>query len=253
MATQAKRVEINCDMGEGFGRWKMGPDEELMKVIDVANVACGFHAGDPSIMLKTVRLAKQNGVRVGAHPSFPDLGGFGRRRMEIDPEDMYAMILYQVGSLNAILKSEGMELNHVKPHGQLYFYVHQDAGIRDAVIRAVATFGVPIMGLPHSVIRETCAKYGVELIPEYFPDIEYDAAGQHVPVAKCRPVNGDVVKERIHSFATDGCATTADGVKVDLGFGDVSSATFSICIHSDLPTALDNASGARAAVDELFA
>ena len=104
---------------------RQGPDEELMKIIDAANIACGFHAGDPSIMLKMVRLCKENGVRAGAHPGLQDLFGFGRRKMEIDPKDMYAMVLYQVGALKAMLDSEGLPLSHIKPHGELYFYMQR--------------------------------------------------------------------------------------------------------------------------------
>ncbi|KAK1599176.1 uncharacterized protein LY79DRAFT_575704 [Colletotrichum navitas] len=122
----ARKYEINADMGEGFGRWKMGPDEELMPYIDAANIACGFHAGDPAIMLKTVRLCKRHGVKAGAHPGLQDMLGFGRRKMETDPNDMYAMVLYQVGALKAILDSEGVELSHVKPHGELFFYMQRD-------------------------------------------------------------------------------------------------------------------------------
>ncbi|TDZ16363.1 Lactam utilization protein lamB [Colletotrichum orbiculare MAFF 240422] len=247
----SKQVEVNCDMGEGFGKWKMGPDEELMKFIDVANVACGFHAGDPSIMLRTLRLAKQHGVRVGAHPGFPDLFGFGRRRMEIDPEDMYALMLYQVGALVGILEAEGMKLNHVKPHGQLYFYVHKDEEIRDAVVRAVSKFNVPLYGLPHETMKAACAKYGVTLVHEFYPDIQYDETGHLAPV-KGEQANGKIVGQRLEEFARDGHATTADGVRVDLGFGDLSRATLSICVHSDFPTALENAAAVRQTVDRVF-
>ncbi|KAF9874581.1 LamB/YcsF family protein [Colletotrichum karsti] len=246
-----KQIEVNCDMGEGFGRWKMGPDEELMKFIDVANVACGFHAGDPSIMLRTVRLAKQHVIRVGAHPGFPDLFGFGRRRMEIDPEDMYALMLYQVGALVGILEAEGMKLNHIKPHGQLYFYVHRDEEIRDAVVRAVSKFDVPLYGLPHDTMKEVCSKYGVTLVHEFYPDIQYDATGHLAPV-KGEQANGKVVGERLANFVRDGHVTTPDGARVDLGFGDVSKASFSICVHSDFPAALENAAAVRSVVDRLF-
>ncbi|KAF7556035.1 hypothetical protein G7Z17_g1700 [Cylindrodendrum hubeiense] len=113
----ATKFKINTDMGESFGRWKMGPDEDLMPFIDVANIACGFHAGDPSIMLKTVRLCKKYGLKAGAYPGQQDLFGFGQRKIEVDPKDIYAMVLYQVGASKAMLNAEGMELSHVKPHG----------------------------------------------------------------------------------------------------------------------------------------
>ncbi|OTA80579.1 hypothetical protein M434DRAFT_380976 [Hypoxylon sp. CO27-5] len=238
-------IEINCDMGEGYGRWKMGPDEELMKYIDVANVACGFHAGDPSIMVRTVHLAKEHGIRVGAHPGMPDLLGFGRRRMNIAPDDMYAMVLYQVGALAGILAAEGVPLNHVKPHGELYFYIQRDAAIRDAVLRAVHSFNVPIYSLPTKHMVEDCQRVGVKLIPEFYTDIDYNDEGQLVPVAESISVTPDLIKERIHLFADKGQAKTKAGNLVDI---PVDRQGFSICIHSDLPGAVANATAARAAI-----
>ncbi|KAI1139370.1 LamB/YcsF [Hypoxylon sp. FL0543] len=238
-------IEINCDMGEGFGRWKMGPDEQLMQYIDVANVACGFHAGDPSTMVRTVRLAKEYGVRVGAHPGMPDLLGFGRRRMAIAPEDMYAMVLYQVGALTGVLAAEGVPLNHVKPHGELYFYIQRDAAIRDAVLRAVHTFNVPIYGLPTKHMVEDCQRVGVKLIPEFYTDIDYNDKGELVPVAESIPVTPDLIKERIHLFASKGQAKTKTGNLVDI---PVDRQGFSVCIHSDLPGAVENAAIASEAV-----
>ncbi|KAI1654380.1 LamB/YcsF [Daldinia decipiens] len=244
---KSRWIEINCDLGESFGRWKLGPDEDLMRYIDVANIACGFHAGDPSTMVYTVRLAKQRGVRVGAHPGMPDLLGFGRRRMEIFPEDMYALVLYQVGALAAIVAAEDMPLNHVKPHGELYFYIQRDAGIRDAVLRAVKTFKVPIYGLPTKQMVEDCQRLGVELIPEFYVDIDYNDQGGLVPVAESAPVTPELIAERIRIFTSKGQAISRSGNAVDI---PVDRQGFSICIHSDLPGALDNVTAARAAVEE---
>ncbi|KAI0849394.1 LamB/YcsF [Daldinia vernicosa] len=246
---QSRWIEINCDLGESFGRWKLGPDEDLMRYIDVANIACGFHAGDASTMVRTVRLAKQRGVRVGAHPGMPDLLGFGRRRMEISPDDMYALVLYQVGALAAILTAEDAPLNHVKPHGELYFYIQRDAGIRDAVLRAVKTFKVPIYGLPSKQMVEDCQRLGVELIPEFYVDIDYDDQGGLVPVAESAPVTPELIAERIRIFTSKGQAISKNRNAVDI---PVDRQGFSICIHSDLPGALDNVTAARAAVEELI-
>ncbi|KAI1097208.1 LamB/YcsF [Jackrogersella minutella] len=243
---ESRWIEINCDMGEGFGRWKMGPDEELMRYVDVANVACGFHAGDPSIMLRTVRLAKQHGVRVGAHPGMPDLLGFGRRRMSIAPDEMYALVLYQVGALAGMLAAEGVPLNHVKPHGELYFYVQRDAAIRDAVLRAVRTFNVPIYGMPTKDMIADCQRIGLKLIPEFYADINYNDEGQLVPVAESVPATPELISERIRMFASKGQVKSKSGDVVDI---PVDRQGFSICIHSDLPGALENAAAARAAVD----
>ncbi|KAJ0367955.1 hypothetical protein COL26b_011022 [Colletotrichum chrysophilum] len=158
----ASKFEINADMGEGFGRWKMGPDEELMPYIDAANIACGFHAGDPSIMHKTIALCKQHGVKAGAHPGLADLLGFGRRKMEIDPKDMYCMVLYQVGALKAMLDAQGVPLAHIKPHGELFFYMQRDLAIMRAVLEACATFKVPVYGACNAAQAEMCAELGVE-------------------------------------------------------------------------------------------
>ncbi|KAF9696571.1 hypothetical protein EKO04_005161 [Ascochyta lentis] len=245
-----RHIEINCDMGEGYGRWKMGPDEALMQHIDVANIACGFHAGDPSIMMKTVRLAKQHSVRVGAHPGLPDLAGFGRRRIDIDPEDMFCSILYQVGALVAVLLSEGMKLNHVKPHGELYFYIQRDPAILRAVVSAVRLFEVPIYGLPTRLMTETCRELGVELIPEFFPDIDYDGDGNLVSVTKSTAVDGKLIDRRIRNFALRGEVLTSENSTRSLGFH---KRPFSICLHSDLPGALDNVIAAKTAVAEAVA
>lgn len=217
--------------------------------MDVVNVACGFHAGDASTMLRTVRLAKQHGVRVGAHPGLPDLPGFGRRRMEIDPDDMYAMVLYQVGALQAILAVEGIALNHVKPHGELYFYVQRDPRIREAVVGAVRALGVPLYSLPTEAILETCCRLDVVLVPEFYPDIDYNGNGQLVPITSSGPVTPGLIGRRIDDFATHGHIMSSAGTPIGLGFNHN---TFTICIHSDLPGSLSNALEAREAVETVL-
>lgn len=218
-----------------------------MKLVDVANVACGYHAGDPSTMMRTIRLAKQHGVRVGAHPGLPDLFGFGRRQMTISPEDMHSLVIYQIGALAAMLTAEGMQLNHVKPHGELYFYIQRDVEILDAVLRAVRVFHVPIYGPWSYAMTQACERLGVPLIPEFYVDIDYDADGCLVPVAKSTPATPDLIRQRVLDFATKDEVTCAAGSVVSLGFA---SKSFSICIHSDLSGALSNAAAARDAVDE---
>ena len=132
-------IELNCDMGESFGIYKAGNDEEIMPLIDIANVACGFHASDPNHMRKTVALAKKHGVKVGAHPSFPDLQGFGRREMKMPRQDIKSMIMYQVGALKSFLDEQKMSLNHIKPHGSLYVMAAKDENMANAIADAVAT------------------------------------------------------------------------------------------------------------------
>src|SRR5215470_9134887 len=144
-------VVINCDMGEAYGLYKMGDDEGLMPLIDVANVACGFHASDFNHMRKTVKLAKQHGVKVGAHPSLPDLQGFGRREMKLGREELRDILLYQIGALTAFLKAEGMALEHVKPHGALYGMAARNEEIAHAVCDAASVYGVPLYGMGGTV------------------------------------------------------------------------------------------------------
>jgi len=247
MAGLVEKIEINCDMGEGFGKWKLGPDEELMQYIDAANIACGFHAGDPTIMLKTVRLAKKHNVKMGAHPGLQDLFGFGRRKIEVDPEDMYASILYQVGALKAFLDAEGVPLNHIKPHGELYFYMQRDPIIMDAVLRACAPYKVPVYACKNEMQKEMCAKYGLPFQEELYVDIDYTPDGALVPVAKSKPVTTELISKRVLQGTLEDEREHNEGGTFKLGFN---GQPFSICLHSDMPTALQNAQAGRKAVDE---
>src|SRR6187399_642038 len=158
------RLTINCDMGEGFGLYRIGDDAAMMPHIDLANVACGFHASDPSIMRATVRLAKQHGVKVGAHPSLPDLQGFGRRAMVISPAEVTDLVTYQTGALVAFLQAENMPLNHVKPHGALYGMAARDGAIAAAIAQAVKPFGVPVLGMAFTAQEKAYAENGVERV-----------------------------------------------------------------------------------------
>src|ERR1700739_4174956 len=143
----ANLLGINCDMGESFGLYRIGDDAAIMPHITIANVACGFHASDPSVMARTVRLAKQHGVKVGAHPSLPDLQGFGRREMKIGREELTNCLLYQIGALKAFLDAEGMVLNHIKPHGALYGMAARMEDIAEAVADAADAYKVPLFGM----------------------------------------------------------------------------------------------------------
>ena len=159
------RLTINCDMGEGFGLYRLGDDAAMMRHIDLANVACGFHGSDPTIMRETVRLAKKHKVKVGAHPSLPDLQGFGRRAMVIAPAEVTDLVTYQVGALKAFLDAAGLPLNHVKPHGALYGMAARDGKIASAIADAVLPFGVPILGMAFTAHETAYRDKGVELIP----------------------------------------------------------------------------------------
>ncbi|KAF5495226.1 Lactam utilization protein lamB [Colletotrichum siamense] len=214
----ASKFEINADMGEGFGRWKMGPDEELMPYIDAANIACGFHAGDPSIMHKTIALCKQHGVKAGAHPGLADLLGFGRRKMEIDPKDMYCMVLYQVGALKAMLDAQGVSLAHIKPHGELFFYMQRDLTIMRAVLKACATFKVPVYGAWNAAQAEMCAELGVEFQGEVYVDIDYSPEGALLPVAKSQPATPERCYEKAKRAMMTDSGADSEGTVFSFGF-----------------------------------
>ncbi|RAH48784.1 LamB/YcsF family protein [Aspergillus brunneoviolaceus CBS 621.78] len=247
MTGLARKYEINADMGEGFGRWKMGPDSELMPFIDAANIACGFHAGDPTIMLKTIRLCKQHGVRAGAHPGQQDLFGFGRRKIEVDPGDMYAAVLYQVGALKAMLDAEGVALAHIKPHGDLFFYMQRDEDIMRAVLEVCATFRVPVYGSQNAKQAAMCRELGVPFQGEMYVDIDYSSDGRLLPVAQSRVPTPELCYERARSATLTDVGKDIEGSEFQFGF---EGTPFSICVHSDLPTVLENVVGVRRAVDE---
>ena len=218
-----------------------------MKYIDAANIACGFHAGDPSIMLKTIRLCKQHGVKAGAHPGLQDLLGFGRRRMEIDPKDMYAMILYQVGALKAMLDAEGVELSHIKPHGELFFYMQRDQDIMKAVLDACTVFKVPVYASQNPTQEAMCKELDLPFQGELYVDIDYSPDGKLMRVVDSKVATPELCYERVRSVTSSDCGKDTNGDTFKFGF---EGKPFSICIHSDMPTALGNVQGVRKAVDE---
>ena len=167
-------VAINCDMGESFGLYKMGDDEGIMPYITVANVACGFHASDPVVMHKTVRLAKQHGVKVGAHPSFPDLQGFGRREMRIPRAELTDLLIYQIGALRGFLEVEGVALNHIKPHGVLYGMAARQEEVAHAVCDAAEVFGVALFGMAGTLHERVYQERGFAFVSEFYADLDYD-------------------------------------------------------------------------------
>lgn len=244
------KYEIVCDMGEGFGRWKMGPDAEIMPLIDVANVACGFHAGDFNIMRETVLLAKKYGVKVGSHPGLPDKLGFGRRKWDIPAEEIYNLVLYQTGALKAFLDEQCMPLNHIKPHGELYFYVERDERVMRAVLKAAKVFNVPVVGAKNSIYERVAAEEGVDLIQEFYSDIDWNNEGKLVPTTLSRPKTPDIIYESVIQAGLHDTVTTVENEVVKLNFG---KAPFLLCLHSDMPTALGNIQAARKAMNELNA
>ncbi len=235
------QATINCDMGEGFGLYRMGDDEALMPYIDLANVACGFHASDPSIMRTTVRLAKQHRVRVGAHPSLPDMQGFGRRAMAITPAEVTDLVTYQTGALVAFLQAENMPLNHVKPHGALYGMAARDHTIATAIAEAVRPFGVPILGMAFTEHETAYREQGVELIPEFYADLAYDRIGTLILSRVHEAVDPAKARERVLRALRDHVVTTTEG-------NDIPVRATTVCVHSDTPDAVSIAAELRPAL-----
>jgi UPF0271 protein len=183
-----KRIDLNCDLGESFGAWRMGEDAALLALVSSANIACGFHAGDPTIMQQTVAQAVAHGVAIGAHVSLPDLQGFGRREMRVSADEVYAMTLYQIGALHAFALTAGTRLSHVKPHGALYNMAASDRALADAIARAVHAFDpqLRLFGLAGSALVDAGKVLGLPVAAEAFADRRYlaDASLQPVGIAR---------------------------------------------------------------------
>jgi UPF0271 protein len=228
------RVDLNCDMGESFGAYSIGADEAVMASITSANVACGYHAGDPGVMRRTVRLARQAGVAVGAHPGFPDLLGFGRRELRMAPQEVEDMVLYQVGALAAIAKSEGVRLSHVKAHGALYNMAVIDKALAAAIARAVSAFdsALILFALPGSELARAANGVGLQVALEGFADRAYEPNGSLTPRSRAGAVihDSDRVVQRAVRMAVDGVVTATDGSTLAMQVD-------TICTHGDTPGA----------------
>jgi len=225
-------IDLNCDLGESFGRWSLGHDAEVMRSITSANVACGFHAGDPDVMRQTVRLARDAGVAVGAHPGFPDLVGFGRRNMNATPQEVEDFVLYQLGALHAIAAAEGVKLQHVKAHGALYNMAIRDRPLSNAIARAVAAFDRSLIffGLPGTALLEATEAAGLPPAAEGFADRAYEPDGSLTPRSRPGSVIHDPVEvvRRVVRMARDGIVTATNGV-------DIPMRVRTICTHGDTP------------------
>ncbi|MBT5676261.1 MAG: LamB/YcsF family protein [Rhodospirillaceae bacterium] len=233
----ARTFDINIDCGESFGNWNMGADEALMPHITTANMACGFHAGDPMTMVKTVRLAKQHGVAVGAHPGLADLLGFGRRTMALSPEEVYADTLYQTGALSSVLKAHDMELHHVKPHGALYSMLSASEALGEAFARAVIEIcPEPMIYYPapvenHAVTR-IAADMGIDVVPELYFDLSYDDVGGLILKRANEGADLADTKLRLARFLESGEVLSVNDKPVAM-------TARSICLHGDGPNAVD--------------
>jgi UPF0271 protein len=225
-----KSIDLNADLGESFGAWRMGDDAGVMPWITSANIACGFHAGDPLTMRRTIALCIGNGVAIGAHPSLPDLQGFGRREMRIDPGEAYAQTLYQVGALHAFAKAGGGKLHHVKPHGALYNMAARDAGLADAVACAVRDFSptLILVGLAGSALIEAGRNAGLPVLREAFCDRRYQGDGSLAPRSEAGAVIEDpqAAVAQALSIAMRGEAVALDGTRIRIEAD-------TLCVHGD--------------------
>ncbi|MDC0661825.1 5-oxoprolinase subunit PxpA [Marinobacter sp. SS21] len=243
-------MKLNCDLGESYGAWTMGQDDQVMPLIDMANIACGFHAGDPVTMRNAVSLAAKNGVQIGAHPSYQDLVGFGRRSIAHSPDEVTALMLYQLGALEGICRAEGVELSYVKPHGALNNDMMKDPALLETVMQAVICYrsDLALMIPATSKYREHRAlaeRVGLPLILEAFADRAYDDAGQLVPRSQPGAVHHapEVIVQQALSFANQGGLRSISGQWLELP-------AESLCVHGDNAAALEAVRAIRQAFAE---
>lgn len=234
-------IDINCDMGEAYSIYKCGDDDAIMPYITSANVACGFHASDPKVMHETVRLAKKHGVKVGAHPSFPDRDGFGRRYMKMDRDELTDALIYQIGALKGFLDIEGMPLNHVKPHGALYGAAWVDEDVAIACAEAAKAFGAPMYGTTGTEHEKIWPQY-TEVRWEIFADLDYDDEGRCIITRQHTPVAPEKAVEQVMHVIKEGTIRSVNGK-------DVATKVDTICVHSDTPDSVEVAKAVRKAVD----
>jgi UPF0271 protein len=235
-------VDLNADLGEGFGVWKLGDDEAMLNAVTSANVACGFHAGDPALLLRTCRAAAARGVRIGAQVSYRDLAGFGRRFIDVTPEDLTADVIYQIGALQALAHAAGSTVSYVKPHGALYNTIVGNHGQARAIADAVHAVdpSLPVLGLSGSVFFAAAQELGLRTVPEAFADRAYRSDGQLVSRKLPNAVLHDVaeIADRVASMVNAGRVAAADGSMIPI-------TVESVCVHGDSPGAVQIANAVR--------
>ena len=230
------KIDLNSDMGEGFGPYRLCDDEAMMKIVSSANIACGFHGGDPDTMARMVRLAKQNGVGIGAHPGLPDRAGFGRREMPFQPDELRQQMLYQLGALMAIARSEGVTVGHFSFHAAMGNMVNRDAALADLMMNAISTVDprLTVLVTAGSEIEKAAKRANLKTLALFLADRAYRADGMLV----ARGLSGALVKDeasvrrRVHRFLTDGTVETIDGTILAMP-------ARSILVHSDTPGSLE--------------
>ena len=223
-------VDLNCDLGESFGRFKLGEQEEILQYVTSANIACGFHSGDPTVMRETVKLAIDNGVKIGAHPGLPDLNGFGRREMAISPQEGYDMVVYQIGALQGFLATFNEEMQHVKPHGALYNMAAKDQALAEAIAQAVydVSPSLVLFGLADSELTRAGEKLGLQTAHEFFADRTYQADGS----LTSRSQKDAMITDREQS-AAQVIRAVKEGKVLSRQRTEVALRADTVCIHGD--------------------
>lgn len=239
-------VDLNSDLGEGFGAWTLGDDDAMLELVTSANIACGFHAGDPTTLLATCESAATRGVRIGAQVGYRDLAGFGRRFIDVSPKDLTADVIYQIGALDGLARVAGSRVTYVKPHGALYNAIVHHRRQARAVVAAVVAYdsSLPVLGLPGSVFLEEAREAGLDAVAEAFADRAYTAEGTLVPRTESGAVLHDptLVAERVRRMVVDGELDAVDGSTLKV-------AAASVCVHGDSPAAVDMAVAIRALLE----
>lgn len=240
------QIDINCDLGESFGTFRVGNDAEIMPFITSANVACGFHAGDPDVIAETMNLAKENGVAVGAHPGFPDLMGFGRRHMKLSKKEVRNAVIYQIGALEAFAKASNLELKHVKPHGALYDAAAKDRAFAGAIIDAVSTVDpkLVLFAMAGSKVAKMAGEAGLRVAQEAFIDRAYDSDGSLVPRTSAGAVLEDekLAVKRAIQMVKEKRVKAVDGRLIE--FRELHT----LCVHGDTSNSLEIAKSVKRAL-----
>jgi 5-oxoprolinase (ATP-hydrolysing) subunit A len=244
-ASGRHQIDLNADVGESFGAWRMGQDERLVPLVSSVNIACGAHAGDPLTITRTVRLAVAHGAAIGAHPGYPDLAGFGRRDLDMAPDELESSLIAQVGTVQAIARSEGATVRHVKPHGALYNRAARDEGLAAVVAGAIARLDqdLVLVGLARSALLAAGRAAGLAVLAEGFADRAYEADGSLRDRRKPRAIlDPAAAAVQALSIARDRCVVTADGTRVAVEAD-------TLCVHGDGAQAVETATDVRAALE----
>jgi 5-oxoprolinase (ATP-hydrolysing) subunit A len=238
-------IDINCDLGEHFGVWKTGDDEAILPYISSANIACGFHAGDPKHIFQTIQGCIRHKVQIGAHPSFPDKEGFGRRNMHCSSEDVFTMVMYQVAALKGMAEAAGSRLHHVKPHGALYNMAASDHSLAEAIVKAVGHFGTELIlfGPPDSALEKAAHSAGLPFWREGFMDRAYLPDGRLAPRTDALAVHKDIITiiGQALTLIQDKKVRTTNGIIIEM---DIQT----ICLHGDHANAAETARQLKAAL-----